>query len=151
VDTTTLIILGVLLLLGLYLFNRNRTPPRGTYDDKNYRSGGSIGGGPGAYDDPDYRSGGSIGGSQSSYDSPEHQSGGSIGGNRTTSTSRRPVADEAVDRSTERPRHDSPDFKSGGSIGGNASAPSRTNRPERGDESLEDDDLPRGDRPPRRK
>jgi hypothetical protein len=80
-DSTTMwIIIGVVALLALFFYNRNRPAPRGTYDDKNVRSSGSIGGGTRAYDDPAHRSSGSIGGAQSGYDSPEHQSSGSIGG-----------------------------------------------------------------------
>ena len=97
-DTTTLIILGVIALLAIYLFNRNRVRPRGTYDDKDYRSSGSIGGGP-AYDDEDYRSSGSIGGQR---------------GTRSTPAS--------TDADSDRPRHDSRDFGSGGSIGGSSSS-----------------------------
>lgn len=123
-DTTWLIILGIIALVALYLYNRNRTPPRGTYDDKNYRSGGSIGGGPGAYDDPDVRSGGSIGSGQSAYDSRDHESSGTIGGDRPEPRSRR-----SVDAEQERPQYDSDDFESGGSIGG--STRRRRDKPER--------------------
>jgi hypothetical protein len=96
-STTLLIIVGVILfLVAMYFFNRNRpTAPRGTYDDKNYQSGGSIGGGQRTYDDPDFRSGGSIGGTSTpsprasaessgsgskTYDDDRFKSGGSIGG-----------------------------------------------------------------------
>ena len=117
-DTTTLIILGVIVLLAIYLFNRNRVRPRGTYDNEDYRSSGSIGGGP-AYDDEDYRSSGSIGGSsQRDYDSPDFDSGGSIGGQRRQTESR-PVS---TDGNSDWPRHDSRDFGSGGSIGGSSSS-----------------------------
>jgi len=80
-DSTTMwIIIAVVALLALFFYNRSRPAPRGTYDDKNVRSSGSIGGGTRAYDDPAHRSSGSIGGEQSGYDSPEHKSSGSIGG-----------------------------------------------------------------------
>jgi hypothetical protein len=95
-STTLLIIVGVILfLVAMYFFNRNRPQPRGTYDDKNYQSGGSIGGGQRTYDDPDFHSGGSIGGTGSpsprasgessssgskTYDDDRFKSGGSIGG-----------------------------------------------------------------------
>src|SRR5512134_2339914 len=99
-STTLLMIVGFIILLAvLYFFNRNRVSRPGTYDDENYRSGGSIGGGQRTYDDPDYRSSGSIGGSGSSssargsssprtspspkaraYDDENYKSGGSIGG-----------------------------------------------------------------------
>jgi hypothetical protein len=123
-DTTTLIILGIIVLLAAYLFNRNRTQPRGTYDNKDDRSSGSIGRGP-AYDDEDYRSSGSIGGSPA-YDDEDFDSGGTIGGQKRTV-----VTPPPVDRrqGSERPRHDSPDFKSGGSIGGNSSPRTSSARP----------------------
>ncbi len=80
-DTTTIIvILAVVVLLGLFLFNRNRPARRGTYDDKNTRSSGSIGGGARAHDDAEVRSSGSIGGGTRGNNSPQHSSGGSIGG-----------------------------------------------------------------------
>ena len=82
-DLTTLILIIVVIALVGYFMNRNRTIARGTerptYDDPDYRSGGSIGGSPSAgtshrksdtggasaqsprNDDPNYRSGGSIG------------------------------------------------------------------------------------------
>jgi len=82
-DLTTLIVIIVIVALVVYFMNRNRTIARGTeqptYDDPDYRSGGSIGGSPSAgtshrksdiggtsaqsphHDDPNYRSGGSIG------------------------------------------------------------------------------------------
>jgi hypothetical protein len=86
--TTILGIILVIALIALYLYNRNRIEPQGTYDDKDYRSRGSIGGSKERdYDDPDFRSGGSIGGDPTkekkgtkSYDSPDYKSGGSIGG-----------------------------------------------------------------------
>ena len=114
-DATTimLIVVAVILLIGWYFFNRNRVAPRGTYDDENYRSGGSIGGGQRTYDDPDFRSSGTIGGGGPSYDASETESRGSIG---CAPTSHRPESQATTDR--ERPRHDSKDFKSGGSIGG---------------------------------
>ena len=89
-DTTTLLIIVVVILLVMFLLNRNRAggygPLSGTggnerprYDDPDYTSAGSIGGGapplhersvgeaPSGgerprHDDPNYRSGGSIGG-----------------------------------------------------------------------------------------
>jgi hypothetical protein len=83
-DTTTLLIIGAIILLVIAFFMRNRVAPRGTYDDPNSRSSGSIGGGTRAYDDPNYNSGGSIGGGEGSggrtYDSPDFNSSGTIGG-----------------------------------------------------------------------
>jgi len=84
-DTTAILIaIGVVAIVALYLYNRNKPAPHGTYDDKKLRSDGSIGGGTRAHDDPTMRSSGSIGGAapgdDRSYDSPDHRSGGSIGG-----------------------------------------------------------------------
>jgi hypothetical protein len=85
-DSTTLwiIIIGLIVLAALYFYNRSRPAAPGTYDDEDYRSSGSIGGGKRdrAYDDPDVRSSGSIGGGKRAHDEPEFKSGGSIGGNR---------------------------------------------------------------------
>ena len=118
-DTTTLIIIGIIALLIAYLYNRNRVQPHGTYDNEDYGSSGSIGGNP-AYDDENYGSSGSIGGSsQTAHDSPDFKSGGSIGGQRPSSANNRPHVGKP--QGSERPRHDSRDFNSGGSIGGNAS------------------------------
>lgn len=90
-DSTTMwIIIAVVALLALFFYNRSRPAPRGTYDDKNVRSSGSIGGGTRAYDDPAHRSSGSIGGEQGGYDSPEHKSSGSIGGAPNRSDQARP-------------------------------------------------------------
>ncbi|CAN5788284.1 hypothetical protein BH10CHL1_BH10CHL1_11410 [soil metagenome] len=88
-STTIWIILGVVALVALYLYNRSRPAARGTYDDPNARSSGSIGGGTRANDDPNVTSRGSIGG-------------------RSTDTTK----DETV-----KPAHDDPNFKSGGSFG----------------------------------
>ena len=82
-ETTIIIILGVLLLLGYILYTRSRPAPPGTYDDEDVRSSGSIGGRQKAYDDKDVRSSGSIGDGDEgakAYDDPEHRSGGSFGG-----------------------------------------------------------------------
>jgi hypothetical protein len=103
-DLTTLILIIVIVALVGYFMNRNRTIARGTerptYDDPNYRSGGSIGGGSTAqptYDDPDYRSSGSIGGSPSAGTSHRKSDTGGA--------------------SAQSPRNDDPDYRSGGSIG----------------------------------
>jgi len=105
-DMTTLILIIAIVALAAFLMNRNRMGARGTerptYDDPDYRSGGSIGGGSGSarptHDDPDYRSGGSIGGAPSA------------------STSHRKSDTGAV--SAQRPQNDDPNYRSGGSIGG---------------------------------
>lgn len=90
-DTTTIIVIvAVLALVGFYLYNRSRPAPRGTYDDKDTRSSGSIGGGTRAHDDPNVRSSGSIGGGTRGNNAPEHSSGGSIGGGPAS----RPPRDE---------------------------------------------------------
>lgn len=84
-DSSTIwIIVAVVALLALYFYNRSRPAPRGSYDDKNTRSSGSIGGGDRAYNDAAHRSSGSIGGGQRGYDTPEHESRGSIGGGPAT-------------------------------------------------------------------
>lgn len=85
-DSTTMLIIGAIVVLAaIYLYNRSRPATRGTYDDKNPRSSGSIGGGTRAYDDENVRSSGSIGGSKvKAYDSPDHKSSGSIGGQPTS-------------------------------------------------------------------
>jgi hypothetical protein len=115
----------VVLLIAVYLFRRSRPAPRGTYDDKNVRSSGSIGGGTRAYDDPSVRSSGSIGGKDRGIDSPDHKSSGSIGVASTNRKRDRNNLDERRERSQnsrpvqgeEEPRHDDDRFKSGGSFG----------------------------------
>jgi hypothetical protein len=115
-----LVVLFIAFLIAMWLINRNRVQPPGTYDSEDYRSSGSIGDeGPRAYDSPDHRSGGSIGGSnrragQRTYDSPDHDSGGSIGGGPKV----RGRAAPPRRGSRERPEHDDEDFRSGGSTGG---------------------------------
>lgn len=79
-DVTTIIILVVVVLVALYLYNRSRRAPQGTYDDQKTRSSGSIGGGTRGHDDAKVRSSGSIGGETRGYDTPTHASQGSIGG-----------------------------------------------------------------------
>lgn len=112
-DSTTMwIVIGVVALLALFFYMRNRPAPHGTYDDKNVRSSGSIGGGTRAYDDPAHRSSGSIGGSQRGYDSPEHKSSGSIGGaatnppNAPVDRDLDPDRNRAIDRDTPLERLD---------------------------------------------
>lgn len=83
-DTTTIIIIAVVALVALFLYNRSRPAARGTYDDKDVRSSGSIGGGTRAYDDEKVRSSGSIGGGTRAYDAPDTRSSGTIGGNPNT-------------------------------------------------------------------
>ena len=134
--TTILIIVAVIALAALYFYNRSRPAPRGTYDDKEVRSSGSIGGGTRAYDDEEVRSSGSIGGGTRAYDTPEHASRGSIGGQRTDERNRNGVGsqnslredvrdeesflhDETLreDDGTARPTHNDKRHKSGGSFG----------------------------------
>lgn len=103
-DTTTMIVIvAVVVLVGLFLLNRNRPAARGTYDDKNTRSSGSIGGGTRANDDPDVRSSGSIGGGTRSHNSPDHSSGGSIGGGPVSRPPREDTREDfdRVDRNTQ--------------------------------------------------
>lgn len=107
-DTTTMIVIAVVIgLVLLYLFNRNRVAPRGTYDDPNKRSSGSIGGGSRAYDDPNVKSSGSIGGGPRSYDAPSTQRNDAPAARSTTGSG-----------DAQRPKHDDPNVKSGGSFGG---------------------------------
>lgn len=122
-STTIIIVIIIVALLALYLFRRSRPAPRGTYDDENVRSSGSIGGGTRAYDDPEHRSSGSIGGGQRGYDSPERESRGSIGGSparrnadRESRAAERTDSEEESERA--RPKKDDDRFKSGGSFGG---------------------------------
>ncbi len=122
-DSTTLwILIAVVVVLAFFLFNRNRTPPRGTYDHRGRRSSGSIGGGNRAYDDPDRRSSGSIGGGNRAYDDPEHESRGSIGGSPNRHVDQAEHHPDAKDPTRERigsqRKHDDDRFKSKGSIGG---------------------------------
>jgi hypothetical protein len=132
-DSTTMLIIGAIVVLAaVYLYNRSRPAARGTYDDKNVRSSGSIGGGTRAYDDESVRSSGSIGGSKvKAYDSPEHSSRGSIGGQPTSARNddddnqvrsvrnRQNLADESSDsplRNRAR-ANDDENHRSGGSFG----------------------------------
>ena len=103
-DSSTIwIIIAVVALLALYFYNRSRPAPRGTYDDKDTRSSGSIGGGSRAYDDPDQRSSGSIGGGQRSYDAPNQESRGSIGGSTTSQRTTNQVnSDRTIERDVDR-------------------------------------------------
>jgi hypothetical protein len=84
-DLTTLIIIIAVIALVMFFLNRNRMMPgsgnsgvdRPTYDDPNYASSGSIGGGPETLEER------SVGGpepSEPAYDDPKYRSGGSIGG-----------------------------------------------------------------------
>jgi len=134
--TTILIGVAVVALLALFFYNRSRPAPRGTYNDSDVQSGGSIGGGPRAHDSRDVQSSGSIGGGPRAYDDPDHKSSGSIGGDSVKRGERRTVADPSkgdythatTDQRTQydeveerRTRiHDSDDLKSSGSIGGNS-------------------------------
>ena len=102
-DSSTIwIIIAVVALLALYFYNRSRPAPRGTYDDEQVRSSGSIGGGSRAHDDPDHRSSGSIGGGQRSYDAPNQESSGSIGGSTTSQVNSDRTIERDVDRDLDR-------------------------------------------------
>lgn len=82
-DSTWLLIIAAVVALAAIVWYQRRQPrPRGTYDDEDVRSSGSVGGSrTGAYDDEDVRSSGSIGGAdEGAYDDDEYRSGGSIGG-----------------------------------------------------------------------
>jgi hypothetical protein len=134
--STTLILIVAVALLALFLYNRRRPAPRGTYNDRDVQSSGSIGGGPKAYDKPEVESSGSIGGGPRAHDDAEHKSSGSIGGATPRRGERRTVADpskgdythaerdqhDEYDRVQERRTrtHDDDDLKSGGSFGGSS-------------------------------
>ena len=132
--TTILIIVAVIALAALYFYNRSRPAPHGTYDDKDVRSSGSIGGGPRAYDDREHTSGGSIG-DQRTTDRTDN--GVSRRNNqrddlreenvRSGSTRRSHVRDENLrddlredvrEEDAAEPTHDDRRHKSGGSFGG---------------------------------
>jgi len=136
-DTTTIIIIAVVALVALFLYNRSRPAARGTYDDKNVRSSGSVGDGTRAYDDEKVRSSGSIGGGTRAHDAPEVKSSGSIGGDNSARVERaarvenetngRNLNDDSAPRLNENltrehadraPKNDDERFKSKGSIGG---------------------------------
>src|SRR5687768_10571266 len=95
-DTMSIILIIVVIALLVFFMNRSRTIARGsnrpTYDDPDYRSGGSIGG----------ASGGASGGARPTHDSPDYRSGDSIGGSGgTTSTTshRKDTGNASVQRS----------------------------------------------------
>lgn len=126
-DLTTIgIIVVVVALIGLFLYNRSRPAPQGTYDDKKVSSSGSIGGGTRAHDDPNVRSSGSIGGGVRAYDTPNETSSGSIGGrsaearkNRTGTNQNSQIDDDQIDDDDKvEPTKDDPNHRSRGSIGG---------------------------------
>jgi hypothetical protein len=122
-DTTTLLIVVGIVLLVMFLLNRSRAgvggPPlrgdeRPRYDDPDYTSTGSIGGG-------------SPAGSSQVYNDPDYTSAGSIGGGtleeRSVGASEPPLRERSVGESTESSSssdrtHDDPNYRSGGSIGG---------------------------------
>jgi len=138
-STTIMIIIAVLALLGIYLYNRSRPAPRGTYDDRQLNSGGSIGGGPRAHDDPKLHSSGSIGGKDRGYDSTNHESGGTIGASAERArrehrmTAEGSPVDEFVDdktmtspeennrRPSQSQRQDDERLRSSGSLGDSSS------------------------------
>lgn len=95
-DTNTiLLIVGLLVVLWLASRFFNRQPTNPTYDDKNTRSGGSLGGDRGqpaqrTHDDANIESGGSFGGRSGqvtprTHDDPNTRSGGSFGGTNVRS------------------------------------------------------------------
>lgn len=132
-----LIIIGLLILLWLASrFFGNRAPTTPTYDDKNIRSGGSIGGGPGqpgqrTHDDPNIESGGSLGGRSGeatprTHDDPNIRSGGSFGGSNAT-------------REREAPRSGNNPFNTGAR---STNAPSAEELRERSTPTRRDTDSP---------
>jgi hypothetical protein len=134
-DWSTILIIVVIAAIAYYFFSRNRAVPRGTYNDPDVSSSGSIGGGPSAHDDRELHSSGSIGGGARAYDQDEHESRGSIGGSpETRRGEHRTVADPTKGDYThaDRDQHDEydrvqdrrarvqddDDVRSSGSIGG---------------------------------
>jgi len=94
-DFTTLLVIGLIVVVAVLLLSRNRrvgssgSPMYGnqtggvdrpTYDDPGYTSSGSIGGS--AVEPPaqERSVGGTSGGSSPTHDDPNYRSGGSIGG-----------------------------------------------------------------------
>ena len=92
-DFTTLLVIGLIVVVAILLLSRNRRVGPGgpiysdqtggvdrpTYDDTGYTSSGSFGG-DGAEAPPQERSvGGTSGGSGRTHDDPNYRSGGSIG------------------------------------------------------------------------
>jgi len=91
-DLTTLLVIGLIILVVVMLISRNRTMGGGpistnraggvdrpTYDDAGYTSSGSFGGN-GADPAPQERSvGGTTGSARPTNDDPNYRSGGSIG------------------------------------------------------------------------
>lgn len=92
-ETIFSIIILVIVAAVAYYFYKKRPAPQGTYDNKDVRSGGSIGGGSRANDDKDVRSSGSIGGGTRGHDSPTLATGGSIGGDSNDRTKQRTAAE----------------------------------------------------------
>ena len=121
IDATTIgIIVLILAAIAFFIYRRSRPAPQGTYDDRDVRSSGNIGGGPRAHDDPKVRSSGSIGGGPRAYDTPEVKSGGSIGGQSTEENLRRINQNEekqSDEDEPEEPTYNDRTLKSGGSFG----------------------------------
>ena len=93
-DFTTLLVIGLIVVVAMLVLSRNRRVGQGgpIYSDQ---TGGVD---RPTYDDPDYTSSGSIGGSAVEPPAQERSVGGTSDGNR--------------------PTHDDPNYRSGGSIGG---------------------------------
>jgi hypothetical protein len=116
-DTTTLLIIVGIVLLVMFLLNRSRYnaggTPYGPFNRGDERP---------RYDDPDYTSAGSIGGgavdNQPRYDDPNYTSAGSIGGGEPPLRERSVGEAPPPTPERERPSHDDPNYRSGGSIGG---------------------------------
>jgi len=92
-DLTTLLVIGLIIVVVVMLLSRNRAMGTGgspiyrdqtggvdrpTYDDTGYTSSGSFGG-DGAEAPPQERSVGGTSGSSRTHDDPNYRSGGSIG------------------------------------------------------------------------
>jgi len=90
-DFTTLLVIGLIIVVAVMMFSRNRRAgssgpiygnqtggvERPTYDDPGYTSSGSIGGS--AVEPAQEQSVGGTSGSSRTHDDPNYRSGGSIG------------------------------------------------------------------------
>jgi hypothetical protein len=93
-DLTTLLIIGLIIVVVVMLFSRNRGFGTGGSPIYTNRTGGVD---RPTYDDPDYTSSGSFGGNGAEAPPQERSVGGTSG--------------------AARPTHDDPNYRSGGSIG----------------------------------
>jgi hypothetical protein len=164
-DNPIILILIILLLLWLASrFFSNRAPTTPSYDDKDIRSGGSIGGGPGmpgqrTHDDPTIESGGSIGGrggnvTARTHDDPNIRSGGSIGGSNVYREESRPPVGGGVERDSDIGERRNPFTSGSGQSVSSSTVENLRNRATDMRDERDDDDRARrddDDNPPRRR